>query len=262
MAYHLPRLLIIPGLNDSGPAHWQSWLQRQHRDARRVVQRDFSTPDLARWAERIHSTVQSAGEGPWLAVAHSFGVLALARYLADHGGNAVQQALLVAPADPDRFGLAELLPQGRLPITTQLIASTNDPWMDAATALRWARRWGAHHRNLGAVGHINAESGFGPLPLAQRWVEWHRARAAAEQRFNLETAVGPARGTAEAGPGQGVTTKWANAHEKEQHRPGPEAADQREGSGGHRSNARSKRRKVLNARGARGAASGQLRFLG
>ena len=44
MAYHLPRLLIIPGLNDSGPAHWQSWLQRQHRDARRVVQRDFSTP--------------------------------------------------------------------------------------------------------------------------------------------------------------------------------------------------------------------------
>ena len=38
--------------------------------------------------------------------------------------------------------------------------------MDAATALRWARRWGAHHRNLGAVGRINAESGFGP---PDRW---------------------------------------------------------------------------------------------
>ena len=36
----LPRLLVIPGLHDSGPAHWQSWLQSLHSGAIRVRQRD------------------------------------------------------------------------------------------------------------------------------------------------------------------------------------------------------------------------------
>ncbi len=182
MAYQAPRLLIIPGLRDSGPTHWQSWLQQQYRDARRVVQRDFSQPDLQRWADRIHASLENAPAGPWIAVAHSFGCLALARHLADHPDSPVQQALLVAPAEPDKFGLAELLPQRRLSITLTVIGSQNDPWMTAASAQRWAARWGASFTNLGQVGHINSESGFGPFPLAKRWVEAARARAAREHR--------------------------------------------------------------------------------
>ncbi|MDP1368876.1 alpha/beta hydrolase, partial [Klebsiella pneumoniae] len=87
-AYKPPRVLIIPGLHDSGPAHWQTWLQGQYREARRVTQRDPSRPELERWAERIQRTLEVAassdGSGEWLAVAHSFGCLALARHLADH----------------------------------------------------------------------------------------------------------------------------------------------------------------------------------
>lgn len=182
MAYQAPRLLIIPGLRDSGPSHWQSWLQQQYRDARRVVQRDFSQPDLQRWADRIQATLELAPPGPWIAVAHSFGSLALARHLAEHPDSPIQQALFVAPAEPDKFGLAELLPRGRLPIPSTLIASQNDPWMTAASAQRWAQRWGSSFTNLGPVGHINSESGFGPFPLAKRWVESARARAARSQR--------------------------------------------------------------------------------
>lgn len=183
MAYQAPRLLIIPGLRDSGVTHWQSWLQQQYRDAGRVVQRDFSQPDLPRWAKRIRSTLEAApAETEWIAVAHSFGCLALARHLADHPGSPIRQALLVAPAEPDKFGLAELLPQRRLGRPLTLIASQNDPWMSAASAQRWAGRWGASFTNLGHVGHINSESGFGPFPLAKRWVESARARAAREQR--------------------------------------------------------------------------------
>lgn len=180
--YRPPRLLIIPGLHDSGPAHWQTWLQQQYRDARRVVQRDFSHPDLQRWAERIGTSLDSAGPGEWIAVAHSFGTLALARHLADNPDSPIRQALLVAPAEPDKFGLAESLPQRRMDRPLTLIASQNDPWMSAASAQRWAGRWGASFSNLGAVGHINTESGFGPFPLARRWVEAARARAAREQR--------------------------------------------------------------------------------
>lgn len=186
MAYRAPRLLIIPGLHDSGPAHWQTWLQQQYRDSRRVVQRDFSQPDLPRWADRIQRTLESGAHeqagGEWIAVAHSFGCLALARHLADHADSPIRQVLFVAPAEPDKFGLAEDLPHHRLAVPSSLIASQNDPWMSAASALRWASRWGASYSNLGAVGHINTESGFGPFPLARRWVEAARARAAREQR--------------------------------------------------------------------------------
>ncbi len=177
-----PRLLIVPGLHDSGPAHWQTWLEQQYRDAHRVRQRDFSQPDLDRWADRIQSRLSHAGDGEWIAVAHSFGCLALAHYLRQHPDSPVREVLFVAPAEPDKFGLSERLPHQRLGRPSSLIASQNDPWMSAASALRWATRWGSSYSNLGLVGHINAESGFGPFPLAKRWVEAARARAARAHR--------------------------------------------------------------------------------
>lgn len=163
------RLLIVPGLHDSGPAHWQTWLQGFDRHALRVEQRDWATPDLERWAARIGSVLERAGPGPWIAAAHSFGCLALARHLAQRDDSPVAAALLVAPADPHRFGVAELLPARPLPRPSVLAGSETDPCMRAADARAWARRWGSHWVNLGDAGHINAEAGFGPLPLARRW---------------------------------------------------------------------------------------------
>lgn len=169
-----PRLLVVPGLHDSGPAHWQSWLQARQRSSVRVQQRDWGTPDLERWSARIGATLERAGPGPWIAAGHSFGCLALAHHLwhrpADSPLPRLRALLLVAPADPDRFGLAESLPPSALPVHSVLVASQTDPWMSAARARQWAERWGSHWVNLGDAGHINAESGFGPLPLAQRWV--------------------------------------------------------------------------------------------
>lgn len=165
-----PRLLIVPGLHNSGPAHWQSWLQSLHPTAVRVEQRDWGQPQLDRWAARIASTLDRQSDGPWLVAAHSFGCLALARHLVLHPDSPVAGVLLVAPADPDKFGVAGLLPQGALPVPGTLVHSNTDPWMRAASARIWAHRWGCHTVNLGDAGHINTESGFGPLPPAQRWV--------------------------------------------------------------------------------------------
>lgn len=176
-----PRLLIVPGLHDSGPAHWQTWLHTLHPTARRVQQDDWSVPDLARWADRIGETLGD-DPGPVVAVAHSFGCLALAQLLG-WGESRIGAALLVAPADPERFGLHERLHAAPLAARTTLIASDTDPWMRAEQALRWARRWNAHHVNLGDAGHINTESGFGPLPLAAQWVRRQRQQHAREHRL-------------------------------------------------------------------------------
>ncbi|NRF72357.1 alpha/beta hydrolase [Aquincola sp. S2] len=177
-----PRLLIVPGLHDSGPAHWQSWLQSHYRHSLRVVQRDWQAPDLERWSARIGATLERAGPGPWIAAAHSFGCLALVHHLARTPDSPLRSLLLVAPAEPDRFGLAEALPQTALPRPGLLIGSQNDPWMSAGSARRWAERWGCQWINLGDAGHINAEAGFGPLPLARRWVLSMAQRLAREQR--------------------------------------------------------------------------------
>lgn len=177
-----PRLLLVPGLHDSGPLHWQSWLQDLCRHSLRVVQRDWSTPDLERWSSRITSTLERAGPGPWIAAAHSFGCLALVHHLAAQAGSPLRGVLLVAPADPDRFGLAAQLPHQHLPVPSLLVGSQNDPWMSVSQAHRWAQRWGSHWQNLGHAGHINTESGFGPLPLARRWVASMEQALAREHR--------------------------------------------------------------------------------
>ena len=174
-------------LTRTGPTDMQARYRRfdgswREVMTRRVVQRDFSQADLLRWADRIQITLDNAGSGEWIAVAHSFGCLALARHLHMHPDSPIRQALLVAPAEPDKFGLSELLPHQRLGPPSTLVASQNDPWMSAASALRWASRWGSTFTNLGAVGHINTESGFGPFPFAKRWVEAAKARAAREHR--------------------------------------------------------------------------------
>jgi predicted alpha/beta hydrolase family esterase len=186
------RLLIVPGLHDSPPDHWQSWLQALFPDAVRVTQRDWATADIDRWAGRVASVLDRAGPGPFVAVAHSFGALAVARHLALVPQSPLAAVLLVAPADPDRFGIAEGLPQRALPLPATLLLSSNDPWLSLAAGQRWAQRWGAPCVNLGLAGHVNVASGFHTLPYARHWVlaqQQRLARAAMDAADRTVTAA-------------------------------------------------------------------------
>lgn len=94
-------------------------------------------------------------------------------------------ALLVAPADPAKFGVAGQLPQARLAIPSVVLASETDPWMTFDAVSRWARVWGSQLISLGDAGHINTEAGFGPLPQAKTLVEAMFQRVARERRIDL-----------------------------------------------------------------------------
>lgn len=163
------RVLLVPGLHDSGPDHWQSRWQRLHPSFERVVQDDWARPRLAQWSARLDQ-VRARDARPVLLVAHSFGCLTAAHSIA-RDPRGVAGALLVAPADPDKFGVAALLPQRRLPCPSILIGSDNDPWMTAAHAAAWARRWGSAWIGAGMLGHINAESGLGDWAFGQAQLE-------------------------------------------------------------------------------------------
>ncbi|CAM3196409.1 RBBP9/YdeN family alpha/beta hydrolase [Cupriavidus taiwanensis] len=160
------QVLTVPGLHGSGPGHWQSRWEQQFPDWQRVEQHDWSRPSLPLWAERVSEGVMRArrvaARGAVL-VAHSFGCLATLRQAAlDPVG--IAGALLVAPADPDKFGVAALLPAYRLPFPTILAASRNDPWMPQRTAFSWGTLWGSELVDVGHLGHINADSGLGEWP--------------------------------------------------------------------------------------------------
>lgn len=188
--------LIVPGLRSSGPTHWQTWIERRVAGSIRVTQRDWNDPHLPDWSSRIRREIVRA-EGPIFVAAHSFGVLATVQAASDHADR-ISGILLVAPADPERFGVEEFLPTKPLGFPTIVVASTNDPWMSLDSARRWAGLWGAELVNLGAVGHINSETGFGPWPEALSLLErLHRAaeiRSASERLAALSLAqVQPVR---------------------------------------------------------------------
>ena len=160
------RVLTIPGLRNSGVGNWQTLWERAHPEYRRVTQRDWNNPDIAEWSATIAGKLH-ADATPAILVAHSFGCIAAVHAATPVHGR-IAAALLVAPANPARFGIEQELTETALPFPSVLVASTSDPWLTFDAATRLAARWGSHLVNLGDAGHINAESGHGAWPEGGR----------------------------------------------------------------------------------------------
>jgi predicted alpha/beta hydrolase family esterase len=175
--------LIVPGLHSSGPNHWQTWFEERIPGSVRVIQRDWTDANLAEWSSRVRREIVR-NPGQILIVAHSFGVLAAIQAAHDYSER-IAGALLVAPADPEKFGVGDYLPAAPLPFRTVVVGSTNDSWMRLERAAHWADIWGADLVNLGAAGHINIASGFGPWPEGLALFErLRRANAADSERHD------------------------------------------------------------------------------
>ena len=160
------RVVIVPGLRNSGAGHWQTIWERAHPEYSRVVQHDWSNPDLETWSAAIVREL-NADETPAIVVAHSFGCLATVRAAAQTRGR-IAAALLVAPAKPARFGIDYDALNARPGFLSVLVASTNDPWLSFYKAAALAAHWGSNFVNGGSVGHINADSGHGAWPEGER----------------------------------------------------------------------------------------------
>lgn len=180
-------ILIVPGLNDSGPQHWQTWLEDAVPGCIRVRQPDWAKPHLPRWGGTVADAARRA-QGPVWVVAHSFGCLA-AVWAATRRDADIAGALLVAPADPIHFGASFALPRAPLPFRTIVVGSENDDWMSLDAARGWARAWGAAFVNAGAAGHINIASGFGPWPDALRHLGALQASASASIQTEAPAGV-------------------------------------------------------------------------
>ena len=169
-------VLVLPGWQSSGPAHWQSRWEALH-GYYRVEQHDWMRPLRGDWTARLEEVIVDT-PGPVALVAHSLGCLLVAAWAAHsrHTGR-VRGALLVAPGDAERPELAVPLHswspivRQRLPFPAVLVGSRNDPYCRFDRAQALAADWGARFVDLGEAGHINADSGLGDWPQGHQWLQ-------------------------------------------------------------------------------------------
>lgn len=165
----IPSVLLLPGLNNSGPRHWQSHWEKLP-SFRRVEFGSWSSPKLRDWLPILDRTVRESPRRVVFA-AHSLGCIALAWWAAIYWSEAFREkvvgALLVAPPDVDRFdALDEIrtfgpLPNVRLPFAATVVGSEDDPFASLGRSQQMATLWGSNFVNAGPLGHINAQSRIG-----------------------------------------------------------------------------------------------------
>ncbi len=154
--------VLVPGLYDSGPEHWQSFWQNRHGFWLRMTQSRWNNPDIGLWIDALRRLLATRRR-PVILVGHSFGALACS-CVAAGGQHPIAGLMLVAPAEPSKFEVEERVPAASLGVPAIVVASHNDPVMRFPRAVYWSKVWNADIADVGEAGHINAEAGFGPWP--------------------------------------------------------------------------------------------------
>lgn len=164
----MTRVLLLPGLYDSGPEHWQSCWERTNQEFVRVRQRDWESPDRREWVGTLDRAVTETG--PDLVLVGHSTACALVAFWARDRARPIRGALLVGPSDteapsypPGPTGWAPM-PLSRLPFPSIVVASEDDEYVTLERARQFAGAWGSRLVNIGPAGHINSASGLGDWP--------------------------------------------------------------------------------------------------
>lgn len=182
MSSAAPTVLIVPGLRDHVPDHWQTLLAARLPRVRSVAPLEHDKLSCAARVDAIDRAL-AAIEGPVVIVAHSAGAMMVAHWAARHATREIRGALLAAPADletpmPAGYPTTDALeqngwlpiPRATLPFPSIVAAGSNDPLTRLDRARDFARAWGSRFVELGAVGHLNPASGHGEWPQAEAFI--------------------------------------------------------------------------------------------
>jgi len=179
-----PLLLTVPGLNGSGPNHWQSRWEQERSDCARAELGCWSSPRRNSWVTTLDIAIRRA-PAPVVLVAHSLGCITVAWWaslLGQPPGWPVAGALLVAPPYVEAGGVDARLagfapvPRAALPFPSIVVASRDDPYATMDQMRDMAGGWLSEFVDIGECGHINAESGLG---------DWQEGQALVQRLFEM-----------------------------------------------------------------------------
>ncbi len=176
-----PTILIVPGLRDHVPGHWQTILEQKYPGAVSVPRMERDKLSCAAWVALLDQSLDKI-RGPVVLVAHSAGVMMVVHWAQRHHAM-IRGALLAAPPDfesplPDGYPTQDVLrengwlPTPRAPLLFPSIvaASTNDPLGRYERVVALAEDWGSRLVDVGAVGHLNPAAGYGEWPRAEELI--------------------------------------------------------------------------------------------
>jgi predicted alpha/beta hydrolase family esterase len=176
-----PTVLIVPGLRDHVPEHWQTLLEAKLPRVASVPRRSEEKLSCARWVAALDDSLARI-DGPVILVAHSAGVIIVAHW-ARQQQRSIHGALLATPPDfesplPEGYPTLDALrengwlptPRERLPFPSIVAASRNDPLGSYESIADLASAWGSRLVDLGEVGHLNPAAGYGEWPDAEELI--------------------------------------------------------------------------------------------
>ena len=198
-------VVTVPGLRGHVEDHWQTRFAAENPDVVPVPPLGHDNPSLRERVAALQETIETLRDRVIL-VAHSAGVLTTVHWASrsrNLPGNSpfadsqmgvlpgkfrdlgnVVGALLVTPpvlANELPHGYPSLetlwdngwlpIPREPLPFPSIVAASTNDALGSEPEVRALAGAWGSRYREIGAVGHLNPASGFGPWPEAQALIQ-------------------------------------------------------------------------------------------
>jgi len=156
--------LIVPGLGNSGPEHWQTYFESLGENYKRIDQEEWDAPVCSDWLTVIDNTISEYDPSSVVLIGHSLGCTTIAHWASQYNKK-IRAALLVAPSDVEaqQYGFSAKgfapVPKEKINFKTIVVASEDDPWVSLARAKFFADNWGSEFINIGKAGHINATSG-------------------------------------------------------------------------------------------------------
>lgn len=176
-------ILILPGWQDSGPEHWQSFWLKKYPNAIKVEQKDWMFPKKEEWVKTLNDYIEKYKENEIILVGHSLACATIAHWSKDYFSsyNKIGGALLVSASDvekpdfPKEISDFSPMPIGKLNFKSIVVASEDDPYVSMGRSEYFAKCWGAQLVNIGRRGHINSASGLG---------EWEQGQDLLNQLIN------------------------------------------------------------------------------
>lgn len=194
-----PKVLLLPGWQDAGPAHWLSRWQATH-GYRRLAQHDWQRPLRGDWLMQLEEAVlaaEAAASSGLTLVADGLGCLLVAAWAAhSRHSHRVKAVLLVAPLDAERDAVRPLLASWSpicrqpLPFTSILVGRRDDACCSFERAQAFAQAWGSEFIDGDQRGQLDAESGQSDWPRGQAFLQLleDRAQALAREKSDKSRA--------------------------------------------------------------------------
>jgi predicted alpha/beta hydrolase family esterase len=177
-----PTVLIVPGMRAASAQHWQTHLAGELPRVGSVAPMGREDIDLRQRVNAIEAEARAI-DGPMIIVAHSAGTIMVAHWALQRTRRVVG-AVLVTPPDfetpmPEGYpSISELavagwlpVPRVPLPFPSIVVASRNDPLGSFERVAALAADWGSQLADLGEVGHMNPQSGFGRWDGAHEYIQ-------------------------------------------------------------------------------------------